>query len=276
MARQHRAQRAPASGIDRGAGGILASRGRDDGPRPAAQRAVEPVGIEPAPVDGDGLDRQPEGMHQVGDPRPARVLDDDPVAGPELGLQRALDRVERAAGDRDVAARSRRRRTRPRRGRRARAAWSRRRTACASGSTRARASPSGGSSRGSGLPLARSRTPAGSSAACVTRTGGSASDRRPASTVGRDEATLLERAVGGGHRRRADLERRRERAPSGASSPGAGGRRDLGLDRRRDGCRRRRRLDSCTSQCDLCTITIDRRLGFGLSPSCGSSRSGSS
>ena len=43
-------------------------------------------------------------MHEVGDPRPAGVFDDDAIAEPELGLQRALDRIERAAGDRDVAA----------------------------------------------------------------------------------------------------------------------------------------------------------------------------
>ena len=43
-------------------------------------------------------------MHEVGDSRPAGVLDDDPVSWPELGLQCTLDRIERTAGDRDVAA----------------------------------------------------------------------------------------------------------------------------------------------------------------------------
>jgi hypothetical protein len=42
--------------------------------------------------------------HEVGDPGPARVFEDDAVARPELGLERALDRIERAARDRDVAA----------------------------------------------------------------------------------------------------------------------------------------------------------------------------
>ena len=42
-------------------------------------------------------------MDEVGDPRPARVFDDDAVARPQLGLEHALDPVERAADDRDVA-----------------------------------------------------------------------------------------------------------------------------------------------------------------------------
>ena len=42
-------------------------------------------------------------MDEVGDARPTRVLDDDAIARPELGLKHPLDPVERAAGDRDVA-----------------------------------------------------------------------------------------------------------------------------------------------------------------------------
>ena len=42
-------------------------------------------------------------MEQIGDSRPARVLDDHAIAGPELRLQHTLDAVERAAGDGDVA-----------------------------------------------------------------------------------------------------------------------------------------------------------------------------
>src|SRR5581483_12073976 len=59
--------------------------------------------IEAAAVDPDGRDRQPEGVQEVGDPRPARVLDDYAVAGAKLRLQGALDRVERTARDGDVA-----------------------------------------------------------------------------------------------------------------------------------------------------------------------------
>src|SRR5581483_2738240 len=69
----------------------------------AAERVVERLGIEAAAVDPDGRDRQPEGVQEVGDPRPARVLDDYAVAGAKLRLQGALDRVERTARDGDVA-----------------------------------------------------------------------------------------------------------------------------------------------------------------------------
>src|SRR5262249_38970259 len=72
--------------------------------RPGPQGALEGVWDETALVDGDRLDDEPESMDQVADARPARILDDDPVADPELRLERALDRVERPSGDGDVAA----------------------------------------------------------------------------------------------------------------------------------------------------------------------------
>ena len=42
-------------------------------------------------------------MDEVGDPRPARVLDDDAITGQHVGLQEPFDPVERAADDRYVA-----------------------------------------------------------------------------------------------------------------------------------------------------------------------------
>jgi hypothetical protein len=100
---QYRPERLAARAVDRGAGGVLPAGRQDGGPRTPAQRGVEQLGIGSAPVDRDGLDRESEGVDEVGDARPAGVLDDDPVTRPQRGLQRALDRVERAAGDRDIA-----------------------------------------------------------------------------------------------------------------------------------------------------------------------------
>ena len=54
MARQHRAERATTVGVDRGAGRVLAPRRRDHRPRSSAQSSVEPIRIEPLPVDGTG------------------------------------------------------------------------------------------------------------------------------------------------------------------------------------------------------------------------------
>ena len=62
-------------------------------------------------------------------------------------------------------------------------------------------------------------------------------DGRSAAPVGDDEAAVLERPVGGGNRRRADLDRRCElanrRQPRLRREPAV---RDLGLDRGRDRC----------------------------------------
>jgi hypothetical protein len=55
-------------------------------------------------VDGDRLDLEAERADEVADPRPARILERDPVAHAELGLEGPLDGVQRAAGDRHVAA----------------------------------------------------------------------------------------------------------------------------------------------------------------------------
>ena len=42
-------------------------------------------------------------MDEIGDPRPAGVLDDDAITGQHVGLQEPFDTVERAADDRYVA-----------------------------------------------------------------------------------------------------------------------------------------------------------------------------
>ena len=99
----HCAQLAAASSVDSCAGRVLAPRRGDDGACSAAQRVVELARIEAAAVDRDRLDLEPECMDEIGNPRPTGILDRDPVARPELGLKAALDRVERATCDRDVA-----------------------------------------------------------------------------------------------------------------------------------------------------------------------------
>ena len=175
-------------------------------------------------------------MEQVGDSRPARVLDNDSVARPELGLEDAFDSVQRAAGDRDLAL-----------------------------------DPVGGEvllgeldeSRQLGRPPVelvlghdagqrvrerrkerRIRVPARQVADARRQSDGAlhahgrdGGDRGSAAALGHDEATLLERPVGGGDRGRADVERAGERADGRKPRLGCQETvRDLFLDRRRDGC----------------------------------------
>ena len=144
-------------------------------------------------------------MDEVGDARPARVLDDHAIARPQLGLQHPLDPVERAADDRDVAGDAVGGEVGPRQldqplqldrtavelvlgiepGQRRRERRQQGRVGVAAGEVaRARGERSRASHPQRGLGR----------------------DDRAAAAVGADQAALAERAVGGGDRGRADFE----------------------------------------------------------------------
>ena len=175
---QHRAQLLRTGGVERGAARVVAARRDHHGAR---LRGGERVGEHPALVDGHGDEPQAERARQVEHAGPARVLDGDGVAGREVGGEDALDRVERAV----ERAHARRRHAVGRR----KPPW---RASASSGSTgsapysRCGASMSRsaaaevGSSAGSGLPVARSRAPAGTAASSNReRTGGRSATRSP-------------------------------------------------------------------------------------------------
>ena len=167
---EHRRDGAPArcaiprarSGVDRGAEGVLRARRQRTRDGAAAQRAGQTLGRRSAIVDRHRDDGEAERGCEVDDPRVARVLHRDPVAGTEMRHERELHAVERAADDGDVVAGDAvahrgalpRARSAPGRTRRCRRASAR-------GATRRSAGPRSGSSAGSGLPESRSRTPAG-------------------------------------------------------------------------------------------------------------------
>ncbi len=188
--------------VERRAGRILTTRRRDHRLRAAPERPFERVGHETALIHPRRHGLQPERKQQVGDPRPARVLDDDAVAGPELRLQHSLDAVERTADDGDVALDP------------VRCEVGLRQTdqlrqpdrptvelvlRIEPGQRRAerRQERGVGVTAGEVARVRRQRRPADHP---QRRLGG---DDRPAAPIRAHEAALLERAVSGGHRRRA-------------------------------------------------------------------------
>ena len=162
MAREHGAQRAPARARSTAAPVGFWPRGVAMTARaPPASARVKRVRHRARGRRRGPARPQPERVHEVGDPRPARVLDDDAVAGPSWvcstrSIASSAPPVIAMSPSIPSAAKSASRERR-----RARAASRRRRTACAPGRARRAPRPSGGSSAGSGLPLARSRTPGG-------------------------------------------------------------------------------------------------------------------
>jgi hypothetical protein len=64
---------------------------------------LERIRVEADFVEGHWLGLEREGVHEVGDARPRRILDYDAVARMEPALEGALDAIQRAAGDRDLA-----------------------------------------------------------------------------------------------------------------------------------------------------------------------------
>ncbi len=101
---EHRAQLPRAVGVERGSGGVLTARCDDDGDGAARQRGAQIGGEHPAIVERDRLEREAAGPQQVIQRRIAGVLDGDAIARAQVGLQDALDRVHRAAGDTQVLA----------------------------------------------------------------------------------------------------------------------------------------------------------------------------
>jgi hypothetical protein len=173
-------------------------------------------------------------VHEVADPRPARVLDDDAVARPQLSLERALDRVEGAAGDRHVAVEA----VGGELGRGERLELGQLRGDAVQPVRRVDPRERAGEPRKerrigiAAREVADARRQAGGGRDAHGRKRG---DRGPAPAVGDDEPAVAERAVRGRGRRRADPEPGRERAhgrkPRARGQAAVG---DRGLDRGRD------------------------------------------
>src|SRR5881275_357718 len=83
-----------------GAEGVLPARRQNEGTGAGGKRLLERVRLRSVVVDGDRDRNQSERPEQVEDADEARVFDCDPVAGYELGSERALDSVECAGDDR--------------------------------------------------------------------------------------------------------------------------------------------------------------------------------
>jgi hypothetical protein len=103
MAIEHRAKFPHASFVERRAGRILSAWRHDERSRAGAKRAVEILGARPRIVDPDRLGDETERRHEIEDAGEPGILDRDVVAGSEMRLEDALDPVEAARDDRDVA-----------------------------------------------------------------------------------------------------------------------------------------------------------------------------
>src|SRR5262245_62628117 len=103
MAAEHLAKLRASLGVDGGTRRVLATRRGDDRARSTRETPLQLVRHEAAPVDRRRLDAKPKCPDQVGDARPARILEDDRVSRPKVRLSDELDAVERAADDGDVA-----------------------------------------------------------------------------------------------------------------------------------------------------------------------------
>src|ERR1700736_4463541 len=88
--------------VERRPGRILTPRRGDHCFHAAPECALESTREKPLLVQCNWHGNETERMHEIGDPRPGRVLDGDPVTGPEPSLHDALDAVECAANDRDL------------------------------------------------------------------------------------------------------------------------------------------------------------------------------
>ena len=87
--------------IERSAARILRARRHDEGLRAKFERAIQIGAKRPRIVNRNRLRHQRQGGNQVKHAGVARIFDRDDVAGPQMGLQDALDGVERAADDRN-------------------------------------------------------------------------------------------------------------------------------------------------------------------------------
>ena len=99
MGCQQRPQFAGARFVDGRAQRILGAGHGHDRLRSAVEGRSEPVGDQPGVVDGDGDRHEAQGQQHVTDRRIAGVLDDHPVARPQMGAQHPLDAVHRPRHD---------------------------------------------------------------------------------------------------------------------------------------------------------------------------------
>ena len=95
MGCQQRPQLAGALFVDGRAQRVLGAGHGHDRLRSAVEGRSEPVGDQPGVVDRDGDRHEAQGQQHVADRRIAGVLDDHPVARPQMGAQHALDAVHR-------------------------------------------------------------------------------------------------------------------------------------------------------------------------------------
>ncbi len=102
---EHVAELAGARRGDHGTRGVLGPVGHDQGPCPAVQRPFHGFGARAVVVDGDRNRPQSECRDQVQQTRPGGVLHGHRVPGPQMGVEHALDGVERPGGDGDRAVR---------------------------------------------------------------------------------------------------------------------------------------------------------------------------
>ncbi len=163
--RQQFAQRIGAIRRKRCAGGVLSAVGEHQRTHPAAQRPGQVVGQRAVVVDPYRLGRKPQCGKEIEEVGPAGILDGDPIAGAQVRGERAFDAVQRAAGHGQVIGGD------PVRGQRAagellqlgQTAPARRRAPGWPAPEPAGEAPAMGNRAGFGLPVDRSRTPAGTS-----------------------------------------------------------------------------------------------------------------
>jgi hypothetical protein len=82
--------------IERGAERVLRPRDQNHRLGPLREASLEVLRPKAELIDGHGDGNQAERHQQIPDRRVHRVLDDHAVAGAQMGLEHALDRIERA------------------------------------------------------------------------------------------------------------------------------------------------------------------------------------
>ena len=97
------AKRRLALGIERGAERVLCARDEDHRVGTLREARLEVLRAKAELIDGHGDRNQAQCHQQITDRGVHRVLDDHAVAGAQMGLQHALDRIERTRRDPDRA-----------------------------------------------------------------------------------------------------------------------------------------------------------------------------
>ena len=97
--REQAAERRGTRLAERRAEGILSVRCDDERVEAAGEGALERGGIRAVVVERDRHRPQVHGMEQVEQPRKGGILDPDPIAGPQVRLEHALEPLQGAAGE---------------------------------------------------------------------------------------------------------------------------------------------------------------------------------